>query len=97
LIAQKSGLGEEFPFSVVKARITRDVKAKPIASFLRIRLVNVDGEFEAEPVRGGSSVLSSLVNSNGYTIVPKGEGIKKGTVVEVVLYDRYEFTHFMRS
>ncbi|UCE15434.1 MAG: molybdopterin molybdotransferase MoeA [Candidatus Bathyarchaeota archaeon] len=97
LIAQNSGLGKKFPLSVVKARITRDVKAKPIASFLRVRLVNVDGEFEAEPVKGDSSVLTSLVRSNGYTIVPKGEGIKKGTAVEVVIYDRYEFTHIMRS
>jgi molybdenum cofactor synthesis domain-containing protein len=92
LIAQYSGLGEKFPFSVVKARIAQDVKAKPLANFLRVRLVGGNGEFEAEPVKGGSSVLASLVKSNGYTIVPKGKGLTKGTVVKVVLYDRYEFT-----
>jgi molybdenum cofactor synthesis domain-containing protein len=93
LIAQYSGLGKTFPFQVVKARITQDVKAKPTAGFLRVRLTSTNGEFEANPVHRGASVLTSLVDSNGYTIVPLGKGLRKGTNVKVVLYDRYEFAH----
>lgn len=95
LIAQLSGLATGAPLPTVKAKITREVKPKPVATFLRVRLMRADGGVLAEPVRGGSSRLSTLVNSNGYTIVPRGNGLKEGDPVNVVLYDSHEFFHFM--
>jgi molybdopterin biosynthesis enzyme len=71
----------------------KNVKAKPTANFLRVRLINVNGEYVAKPVSGGSSRLTTLMNSNGYTITPRGKGIKEGSVVDVVLYNSYELTH----
>jgi molybdenum cofactor synthesis domain-containing protein len=97
LIAQYSGLGKTYPLTAVKARITQDVKAKPTKGFLRVRLTTINGEFEAEPVHRGASVLTSLVDSNGYTIVPLGKGLQKGTYVKVILYGRYEFAHMTNS
>jgi len=97
LIAQYIGLGKEFPLPIVRARLTEDVKARSTATFLRLRLTHTNGEFEAKPVHGGSSVLTTLVNSNGYMIVPKGEELKKGTTVKVILYDKYEFAHTMSN
>ncbi|MCK4953125.1 molybdopterin molybdotransferase MoeA [Candidatus Bathyarchaeota archaeon] len=93
LIAQYSGLNTENLITVVKARMEKNVKAKPTANFLRVRLINVNGEYVAKPVSGGSSRLTTLMNSNGYTITPRGKGIKKGSVVDVVLYNSYELTH----
>jgi molybdenum cofactor synthesis domain-containing protein len=93
LIAQYTGLGDSFPFPVVRAKITKGLKARPINTFLRVRLTSLNGEFLAEPIRGGSSVLNTLINSNGYTIVPKGRRLKKGETIKVVLYDRYEYGH----
>jgi molybdopterin molybdotransferase len=93
LIAEFSGLDAEAYFPVFEARITKDVKAKPLANFLRVHLTYVDGESRATPSRGGASTLTNIVNSNGFTIVPRGKGLKKGSHVNVVLYNRYEFAH----
>lgn len=95
MIARLSGLTVKSSLPTVNARITHNVKAKPVATFLRVHLKRINGEFLAEPVRGGSSHLSTLVNSNGHTIVPMGKGLNEGDTVDVVLYDRYEFLHLM--
>ncbi|MFQ6126877.1 MAG: molybdopterin molybdotransferase MoeA [Candidatus Heimdallarchaeota archaeon] len=91
IIAMLSGLAVKSSLPTIKAKITHDVKAKPVATFLRVRLKRINGEFLAEPVRGGSSHLSTLVNSNGHTIVPAGEGLNEGEAVDVILYGRHEF------
>jgi molybdenum cofactor synthesis domain-containing protein len=93
LIAKYSGLDHENLITVVKARMEKNVKAKPMANFLRVRLSTVNGDYVAKPVSGGSSRLTTLMNSNGFAIIPRGKGIKKGGVVEVVLYNSYELTH----
>lgn len=95
LIAQYLGLQTEFPLPIVQARLTEDIKAKSTATFLRLRLTYINGQFEAKPVHGGSNILTTLINSNGYMIVPKGKGFKRGTVVKVILYDKYEFAHIL--
>jgi molybdenum cofactor synthesis domain-containing protein len=97
LIAKHSGLKAESLLPVVRAKIAQDVRAKPIATFLRVHLTRVNDEFVAKPVHGGSSALTTLVNSHGYTIVPRGKGLEKGTSVDVVLYDRQEFADFMSA
>ena len=93
LIAKYSGLDPEKLITVIKARMEKNVKAKPMANFLRVSLINVDGEYVAKPVSGGSSRLTTLMNSNGYTIIPRGKDIKKGSIVNIVLYNSYELTH----
>ena len=93
LIAKYSGFDPEKLITVVKARMEKNVKAKLMANFLRVNLINVNGEYVAKPVSGGSSRLSTLMNSNGFAIIPRGKGVKKGGVVEVVLYNSYELTH----
>lgn len=93
LIAKYCGLDTENLITVVKAKMEKNVKAKPTANFLRVQLINVNGEYVAKPVSGGSSRLITIMNSNGYTIIPRGKGIKKGNVVDVVLYNSYELTH----
>jgi molybdenum cofactor synthesis domain-containing protein len=95
MITKLSGLAVESPLPTVKAKITHNVKTKPVATFLRVRLKRINGEFFAEPVRGGSSHLSTLVNSNGHAIIPPGKGLNESDSVDVTLYDRHEFLHLM--
>ncbi len=93
LMAKYGGLSVGAMLTVVRAKMVQDVRARPNAAFLRVRLRRVDGEFLATPVSGGSGRLATLVESNGYTIVPRGWGLKEGESVDVVLYGRHEFAH----
>ena len=97
LISQYYGLNVESIFPTVRAKISQDVKAKPISTFLRVHLTRSQNGFIAEPIHGGSGVLTTLVKSNGYTIVPSGKEIKRGTDIKVILFSRYEFGHILQS
>ena len=94
IITNIIGLTTEKFFPIIKARLTHDVRGKQVSTFMRVRLRSLDSGFSAEPVRGGSSRLSTLVKSNGYTIVPIKKELKKGELVDVVFYDMYEFSRF---
>jgi len=95
LIAKLLGISQDALFPAIKAKMVDRVKARPTASFLRIRLSSIDGESLAKPILGGSSVLTTLTDSNGYAIVPEGKGIEKGETVNVTLYSKHEFAHLM--
>jgi molybdenum cofactor synthesis domain-containing protein len=91
LIVRFSGSKTKGYFPIVKARLAQKVKRKPTATFLRLHLARVDGEYKANPVHGGSGRLTTLISSNGFTVVPRGKGLDTGSLVNVVLFDRYEF------
>ncbi len=97
LIHEYSGQENISPIPKIKARLTEDVESKPMARFVRVRLNYLNGEYEATPVFGGSSRLSSLVYSNGFTIVPKRTNLQKGSIVEVVLFGKHELPHIMQA
>ncbi len=97
LIAQYYGLNVESIFPTVRAKISQDVKAKPISTFMRVHLTHSKNGLIAEPIHGGSGVLTTLVKSNGYTIVPSGKELKRGTDIKVILFSRYEFGHILQS
>jgi molybdopterin molybdotransferase len=55
---------------------------------LPVRLTERDGTWVAEPIFGKSNLIYTLVNADGLTHVPlDSNGLKAGTVVEVVLFD----------
>jgi len=58
-------------------------------TFVRVRVFQRNGEHFADPVSAkGSSVISTMTKSNGYTIVPENrEGVEKGESVLVHLFD----------
>ena len=74
--------------------IIRAVMTKKIASalgrrtFVRVRVTRKDCEYSAEPVSArGSSLISTMTNSNGFVIVPKNrEGLAEGETVTVHLF-----------
>ncbi len=59
-----------------------------------LHLTRGEGKFLAAPVAGGSSALSTIVKSNGYTIVPPHTTKAKGSKVEVSLFGKLEFSAF---
>jgi molybdenum cofactor synthesis domain-containing protein len=74
---------------VVQARLRRRV-AGVLGSrtYVRVQVAESEGNLFAEPVRtSGAGILSSLVQANGFLIVPeKVEGYEEGQKVEVELF-----------
>ena len=68
-----------------KAELTEDVPSQ-LGRYEFIKVWYEDGR--VRPIRKkGSGIISSLVESNGYIVVPENsEGYLKGTAVEVILY-----------
>jgi molybdenum cofactor synthesis domain-containing protein len=77
------------PRPVVSARLARRV-AGVLGSrtYVRVRVDAIEGDVFAEPVSiSGAGILSSLVRSNGFIIVPENvEGYEEGASVEVELF-----------
>ena len=77
------------PRPVVSARLLRRV-AGVLGSrtYVRVRVSEIEGSIFAEPVSiSGAGILSSLVRSNGFIIVPENvEGYEEGASVGVELF-----------
>jgi molybdopterin molybdotransferase len=58
-----------------------------LEEYIRVRLIrDAGGKFEAHPVFGKSSMLSTMARADGLLVVPsQAEGLCQGEVVEVVL------------
>ena len=80
---------QSLPRPVVKARLVRRI-AGVLGSrtYIRVRVAEHEGIPFAEPVSiSGAGILSSLVRSNGFIIVPENvEGYEEGQMVEVELF-----------
>ena len=77
------------PRPMVKAKLRRRV-AGVLGSrtYVRVQVAEREGDVYAEPVRtSGAGILSSLVQANGFIIVPEHvEGYEEGQTVEVELF-----------
>ncbi|ODS38183.1 MAG: hypothetical protein A7316_00350 [Candidatus Altiarchaeales archaeon WOR_SM1_86-2] len=77
------------PHHVIECTLKRKIPSMTGRSdFVRVRVEKSGGENFAEPVRsGGSGLISSLVKTQGFVIVPENkEGFEKGEKVKVNLY-----------
>jgi molybdenum cofactor synthesis domain-containing protein len=90
ILAKYSGVNTGVLFPTVMARLSKDLKTKVLPYFLRVHLKKGEREFQAFQVSGGSSRLNILVGANGYSIIPARKEMKKGDVIEVVLFSRLE-------
>ncbi len=70
----------------IKSRITQRIPSvSGREEYIRVKLREKNGELWAEPVPGGSSVISSLSKSDGLVRIDlESEGIEKGEKVEVL-------------
>jgi molybdopterin molybdotransferase len=81
------GIKEARP--AVEAKLTRRVAGVlGRRVFLRVRVLERNGGFFAEPVRvTGSGVLTTMTKANGYVIIPENrEGVEEGESVRVHLF-----------
>lgn len=73
----------------LKAKLTRRVAGVlGRRVILRVRVVEKDGDFLAEPIRiKGSSIITTMTKANGYVIIPEDrEGLRENEVVMVHLF-----------
>ncbi len=73
---------------VVRATITERVANRDgMRSYLRVKVRNTENGLVADPLRiSGSGILSSLLMSNGITVIPENiEGLDEGEIVDVAL------------
>lgn len=73
----------------LKAKLTRRVAGVlGRRVILRVRVVEKDGDFLAEPIRiKGSGIITTMTRANGYVIIPEDrEGLRKDEIVMVHLF-----------
>ncbi|HTY75747.1 MAG TPA: molybdopterin molybdotransferase MoeA [Candidatus Nanoarchaeia archaeon] len=79
----------------INAKISEDVKNGPQFRFLLVHLKRENGKFLAQPTEGGSSALTTIVNSNGYAMIPPHTELKKNSDVDVFLFNKLEMTEIL--
>jgi molybdenum cofactor synthesis domain-containing protein len=92
LISQYTGLEGAGMLPCLTAELTEELDSGPQFRFLLLQLTRAEGEFLAKPVDGGSSALTTIVKSNGYTIVSPHTTLAKGSKVEVSLFGKLELS-----
>ena len=93
LISRMLGMSEGEMRPSIKAVMTRKVAtALGRKTFVRVRVIEKNGEFYAEPVSTrGSGAISTMTRSNGFIVVPENrEGAKEGELVTVHLFGPVE-------
>ncbi len=92
LISHYTGLEGYGMLPKLIAELAEDLETGPQFRFQLIHIKRADGKLLAEQVEGGSSALTTIVKSNGYTIVPPHTTLAKGSKVEVYLFGKLEFS-----
>jgi molybdenum cofactor synthesis domain-containing protein len=92
LINRYAGLEGAGMLPCLTGELTEEVDSGPQFRFLLLHLTRAEGKFLAKPVEGGSSALTTIVKSNGYTIIPPHTTLAKGSKVEVSLFSKLELS-----
>ncbi|MGA3060403.1 MAG: molybdopterin molybdotransferase MoeA [Candidatus Bathyarchaeia archaeon] len=92
LIRLYCGLEGDGLLPCLTAELSEEVDSGPQFRFLFLRLKRAEGKLLADQVEGGSSALTTIVKSNGYSIIPPHTSLAKGTKVEVHLFGKLELS-----
>jgi molybdopterin biosynthesis enzyme len=92
LLSVYSGLDANVALPRISALLGEAVEVGPQFRFLLVSIKRVDGKFVAEPAKGGSSALTTIVKSNGYAMIPPHTNMAKGEEVTVYLFNKLEIT-----
>jgi molybdopterin molybdotransferase len=93
LVSRMLGLKKTEPRPVLRARMTRRiVTTLGRKNLVRVRVLQKDDEFLAEPVSArGSSLISTMTKANGYVVAQENvEGLEEGNIVPVHMFDNLE-------
>jgi putative molybdopterin biosynthesis protein len=72
---------------ILEAKITRKITS-PAGDddYLRVVAAKVNGQYLAAPLARGAGVITSLVRSDGYAVIPRGiQGLEAGEKIQVIL------------
>jgi len=90
LILRLSGCSNSFAglHNVVEAELSRNIESAPgREDYVRVKLLEKNGSFIADPVFGKSGLISTLVESDGLLRIELNrEGLYKGQKVKVLLF-----------
>jgi len=78
LLAHMTGRNIDEVLPHVYAKLAIDEETLEAHRFLRVMVEEVDGELIAKPMHGGANVISTLLKSNYFTILPPNTIVKKG-------------------
>jgi molybdopterin molybdotransferase len=90
LISRYSGAKGDGLLPKLNAELAGDLENGPQFRFLLVSIKRADGKLLVTPVEGGSSALSTIVKSNGYTIIPPHAKVAKGATLDVFLFGKLE-------
>jgi molybdenum cofactor synthesis domain-containing protein len=91
-ISRYLGLGDDGMLPKLIAELAEDLKTGPQFRFQLVHLKRNEGKLLAEQVEGGSSALTTIVKSNGYSIVPPHTKLAAGNCINVSLFGKLELT-----
>ena len=92
LIRLYCGLAGDGLLPCLPAELTEAVDSGPQFRFLLLHLKRAEDKLLAEQVEGGSSALTTIVKSNGYSIIPPHTNLAKGTKVDAHLFGKLELS-----
>ncbi len=92
IIRYLQGETQIHPRRILRLPITRSL-ASPAGreEYVRVRIIEQDGAFWADPVLGKSGLVSTLLRGQALACIPLGsEGVKAGELVELLAWDEGE-------
>ena len=78
----------------IRAESNTNIGKTPTHTFLRLRLRRRSGRLLAEPIHGGTNIMSSLSKANGFALIAPNTAVKKGQEISVTLFSRLEHARF---
>lgn len=93
-----SGLAYDAGIPTIRARLSEELaNRRPIGAIFLTKLSVKDGSYEAEPLRWGSNLVSSLTSANGYFPVAPRKTLEAGQEVVVNLLGAQEMYRIPRG
>jgi len=93
-LARLAGIGPSKILPSARAELSVAIDKAATHTFLRLRLKERRGRLLAEPIHGGTNILSSLSRANGFVLVPPGTSMRKGQAINVTLFGKLEHASF---
>lgn len=76
----------------IKAKLDTDIRAKSKHTFIRVSLKrDSNGDLVANPIHGGSNVLSTLVEANAFRVFSPNSSYSKGEKIQFKLFSPLEY------
>ena len=95
ILARFAGTTPSQTLPSVTAELTANIEKASTYRFLRLRLRKMPGRLLAEPIHGGTNIMSSLSRANGFALIPPNAAVRKGQKIDVTLFSRLEHARFV--